>query len=52
MNKRIILMTVLIFGLGVILASCAGMQVKPTEANFKAPEMALEGIEVPQFDGY
>lgn len=52
MNKRIVLMTVLIFGLGVILASCAGVQVKPTEANLKAPEIALEGIEVPQFDGY
>ena len=52
MNKRIVLMTVLIFGLGVILASCAGMQVKPTEANFKAPEIALESFEVPQYDGY
>ena len=53
MNKKMVLMTVLIFGLGVLLASCAGMQqVKPTAANFKAPEIALEGIEVPQFDGY
>ena len=46
-------MTALIFGLGVVLASCAGMQqVKPTAANFKAPEIALEGVEVPQYDGY
>jgi len=52
MNKRIVLMTVLIFGLGVILASCAGVQVKPTETNFKAPEISLEGIEVPQYNGY
>jgi hypothetical protein len=52
MNKRIVLMTVLIFGLGVILTSCAGVQVKPTETNFKAPEIVLESFEVPQFDGY
>ena len=53
MNKKMVLMTVLIFGFGVVLASCAGMQqVKPTEANFKAPVIALESVEVPQYDGY
>ena len=52
MNKKMVLMTVLIFGLGVILASCAGVQVKPTETNFKAPEITLESFEVPQYDGY
>jgi len=42
----------LIFGMGVIFASCAGMQVKPTAANFKAPKIALELVEVPQYAGY
>ena len=45
-------MTVLIIGLAVIFASCAGMMTKPTAANFKAPVIALESFEVPQYDGY
>lgn len=30
----------------------AGMQTKPTAASFKNPAIALELIEVPQYDGY
>ena len=45
-------MTALIFGLGVVLASCTGVQVKPTETNFKDPVITLESFEVPQYDGY
>lgn len=52
MKKKVVLMTVLFFGLGVILASCAGMQTKPTAANFKAPQISLEEFMVPQYDGY
>ncbi|MBW1689293.1 MAG: hypothetical protein JRI71_13930 [Deltaproteobacteria bacterium] len=52
MNKRLALITVLIFGMGLLFFSCAGMQTKPTAANFKAPKIALEMIEIPQFDGY
>jgi len=51
-KRSTLLLLALIFGMGVIFASCAGMQVKPTAANFKAPEIALEMIEVPQYDGY
>jgi hypothetical protein len=46
------LLIAFMFGMGLILASCAGMQVKPTAANFKPPVIAIEMIEVPQFDGY
>ena len=46
------LLIALIFGMGLILASCAGMQVKPTAANFKDPKITLEMIDIPMFDGY
>jgi len=52
MNKRRILMITCIFGMGLILISCAGMQTKPTEANFKAPIIALESVLVTQYNGY
>ena len=32
--------------------SCAGMGTKPTAANFKAPVIALESVQVPQYFGY
>ena len=51
-KKSIIFLTVLMFGMGLIFASCAGVQVKPTAANFKAPVITLESFEVPQYDGY
>ena len=44
-------MTVLLFGLAVIFASCAALQ-KPTEANFKDPTITLESFMVSQYDGY
>ncbi len=52
MKKRLALITVLLFGLGVVLASCAGMPVKPTDKNFKDPVITLGSFEVPQYDGY
>lgn len=51
-KRSTILLIALMFGVGVIFASCAGMQIKPTAANFKAPVIALELVEVPQYDGY
>ena len=51
-KKSIILLTALMFGMGLIFVSCAGVQVKPTAANFKAPVITLESFEVPQYDGY
>ncbi len=44
-------MTVLIFGLGVVLASCAGMQ-NPSNSGWKDPVITLESFNVPQYDGY
>jgi len=51
-KKYTVLLIALIFGFGLLFASCAAVQVKPTAANFKAPTIALEMIEVPQYDGY
>jgi len=52
MKKRLALMTVLLFGLGVVLSSCALLKTKPTEDNFKDPVIRLESFMVPQYDGY
>ena len=52
MRKRLIFLAILIFGLSIALASCVTTKVKPTEKNFAAPKIALEGYEVPQYDGY
>ena len=51
-KKSIILLTALMFGMGLIFVSCVGVQVKPTAANFAAPVITLESFEVPQYDGY
>jgi hypothetical protein len=51
MKKRMALMMVLIFGMGVVLASCAGMQ-NPSNAGWKDPVVTLESFTVPQYDGY
>ncbi len=52
MQKRLVFLTLMIFGFGVIFASCAGMKAKPTEDNFKNPVIALDSVMVPQYDGY
>jgi hypothetical protein len=51
-KKSTVLLIAFIFGVGALLVTCAGMQTKPTAANFKDPVLAIELIEVPQFDGY
>ena len=51
-KKSNVVLIAFIFAIGVIFASCAAVQVKPTASNFKAPKIALEMIEIPQFDGY
>jgi hypothetical protein len=51
-RKYAVLLIALVFSMGVLFFSCAGMQTKPTEANFKAPNIALESVEVTQYDGY
>jgi len=52
MNRKTALMIAFFFGAGLIFISCAGMQAKPTEANFKAPVIALESVQVTQYNGY
>ncbi len=52
MKKKLVLMTVLIFGLSVAVMSCVTTQVKPTNTNFIAPKITLESFSVPQYDGY
>jgi len=53
MNKKtIVLLTALIFGMGVMFVSCAGMQVKPTAANFKAPVITLDYIGPTYYTGW
>jgi hypothetical protein len=52
MNRKIALMIAFFFGTGLIFISCAGMQVKPTEANFKAPVVSLELVQVTQYFGF
>ena len=34
------------------LSSCAGVQDQPSASNFKQPDLILEMLEVPQYDGY
>ena len=52
MNRKRALMIAFFFGAGLIFISCAGMQVKPTEANFKVPVISLESVQVTQYNGY
>jgi hypothetical protein len=52
MNRKTALMIAFFFGAGLILISCAGMQAKPTEANFKVPVISLESVQVTQYNGY
>jgi hypothetical protein len=51
-KKSTAVLVVLIFGMGLLFFSCAGMQAKPTTANFKDPVIGIEMITVPQYDGY
>jgi hypothetical protein len=51
MSKRLALMTVLLFGLAVVFASCAAMQ-KPTAANFKDPVIKLDSVQLAYYEGF
>jgi len=52
MKKRLALVVTLIFFVGVMLVSCAGMEVKPTESTFKAPAVKLNSIQVSMYEGF
>lgn len=51
MNKKLALMTVLLFGVAVVFASCAALQ-KPTAANFKDPMIKLDSVQLSYYEGY
>jgi hypothetical protein len=50
MKKKMVLMALLAFGLGVVLVSCAG--VKPSESNFAAPQVKLDSIQLSYYEGF
>ena len=52
MNKRQALLMAFILALGTVLVSCAGMMTKPTEANFKAPEVVLDSVQLSYYEGF
>lgn len=52
MDKRLTWIIILLCGAGLVFTSCAGMQTKATDGNFKPPAVKLVGFEVPQYDGY
>lgn len=52
MNKKLVLMTMILIGLGVVLTSCAGMMTKPTVTNFKDPVIKLDFVEVSYYEGF
>jgi hypothetical protein len=52
MKKRLALIITLFFFTGVVFVSCAGMQIKPTEANFKAPTVKLNSIQPSYYEGF
>jgi hypothetical protein len=51
MKKRLVWLTVLLFGCAVLFASCAAMQ-KPTESNFKPPVVTLDSVQLSYWEGY
>jgi hypothetical protein len=52
MKKRLALFITLIFFTGIVFVSCAGMEAKPSAADFKDPVIKGEYYEVPQYDGF
>ncbi len=52
MSKKLAILTVLFFGMGIILTSCVGMQVKPTSDNFKTPQVALDSVQLSYYEGF
>jgi hypothetical protein len=52
MNKRLALIIAFFFCMGLVLMSCAGVETKPSAADFKTPMIKGEYFEVPQYDGF
>jgi len=51
-KKYTALLIALIFGMGVLFASCAGVPTKPTAANFKDPVITLDYVAPSYYEGF
>jgi len=51
-KKYIVVLIALIFGMGVLFASCAGVPTKPTAANFKNPVITLDYVGPSYYEGF
>ena len=51
-RKSIILNCLSVLSIVALLAGCAGMTVKPTQQNFKAPVVTLDSLEVAHYWGW
>ncbi len=51
-KKSFILVCLSVFVVATLLMGCAGMAVKPTEKNFKAPIITLSHVEVQNYWGW
>ncbi|MBW1784801.1 MAG: hypothetical protein JRL30_29165 [Deltaproteobacteria bacterium] len=51
-KKSTVLLIAFIFGVGALLVSCAGMQTKPTAANFKNPVITLDSVQLSYYTGW
>jgi Late embryogenesis abundant protein len=52
MRKNLVLSGLIILLAVALMAGCAGMKAKPSEANFKTPKVTLSHVEVPYYTGY
>jgi hypothetical protein len=52
MKKRVALLMTLLFFMGMVFVSCAEMEIKPTEATFKAPVVKLSSIQPSYYEGF
>ena len=52
MTKKLAFLTMLVFGVGVLITSICGIQAKAMAADFEDPVISLESFMVPQYDGY
>jgi hypothetical protein len=52
MKKRQALIVSMLLWMALALVSCAGVQAKPTESNFKAPSVKLDSIQVDYYSGF
>jgi hypothetical protein len=53
MHKKYMMLTCLsVLMAAFFLSGCAGMQAKPSEANFQPPTVTLSHVEVPYYTGY